>query len=59
MKYKSVKQKKVKNKSNKNLSFIKDDRKSYVYVEEKGKTLGIFMWHYAEQKWVFQEVENE
>ncbi len=44
----------MKYKSNKNLTFEKDEEKSYVYIKEKGKDIGIFMWHYKKKKWVFE-----
>ena len=40
-------------KTNKNLKFVKDDTKSYVYVTEKGKTIGIFCWDYSMKVWRF------
>jgi len=40
--------------SNKNLEFIKDSLKSYVYVREKGKKdIGIFCWDYDKKRWMF------
>ena len=39
--------------SNKNLDFKKDNTKSYVYVEDKGKTIGIFCWDYKNLRWKF------
>ena len=42
-------------KSNKHLTFKKDDTKSYVYIEENGKDIGILMWNYMKKKWVFEE----
>lgn len=44
-----------KRKSNKNLRFIKDPDKSYVYVDEGNKNIGIFMWHYKKKKWIFEK----
>lgn len=41
-------------KSNKNLEFIKARKKSYVFIQEKGKDIGIFMWNYTKKKWVFE-----
>jgi len=40
--------------SNKNVNIIKDRTKSYVYVKDGDKEIGILMWHYAKKKWVFQ-----
>lgn len=48
---------KLNRKSNKDLKFIKDKEKSYVYIEEKGKTIGILMWHYKKEKWVYEKGE--
>jgi len=44
----------MRHKSNKNLKFIDDKSKSYVYVYEGKKSIGIFMWHYKKKKWVFE-----
>jgi hypothetical protein len=43
-------------KTNKNIRIAKDNAKSYVYVYDKDKCVGILMWHYKKKKWVF---ENE
>ena len=42
-------------KTNKNVFFKRDNLKSYIYVEEKGKTIGVLMWCYASKKWVFED----
>lgn len=42
------------NKSNNNLKFTKDSKKSYVYINEGKKDIGILMWHYKKKKWVFE-----
>jgi len=42
-------------KSNKNLRFTKDKEKSYVYIDEGNKHIGILMWHYKKKKWVFEK----
>jgi len=44
-----------KTKSNKQISFIHDTKKSYIYVMEKNKQIGTFMWHYKKKKWVYEE----
>jgi len=41
-------------KSNKNISIVKDNEKSYVYVKDGKKDIGILMWHYKKKKWVFE-----
>ncbi len=46
------------NKSNKNIEIKKDPEKSYVYVEEKGKDIGILMWNYSKKKWIFEGVKT-
>jgi len=43
------------NKSNKNLTFIKDRQKSYVYIRDSNQEIGILMWHYKKKKWVFED----
>lgn len=43
-------------KSNKNLMFIKDNEKSYVYVEEGGKTVGMLCWDYKRKRWMFKRL---
>ena len=48
-----------KHKSNKNLKFVKDKDKSYVYVTDKGKDIGILMWHYKKKIWVYEKVGKE
>ncbi len=45
------------NKSNKNLTFEKDGLKSYIYIKEKGKDIGMLMWHYKKKKWIFEEAK--
>ena len=42
-------------KSNKNLKFVKDSQKSYVYVYEGKKSLGMFSWHCKKKKWIFED----
>lgn len=44
------------NKTNKNLTFTKDGQKSYVYIRDGNRDVGILMWHYKKKKWVFDEV---
>jgi len=46
---------KMKTKSNKHLEFVKDIEKSYVYIYDKTKPIGILMWHYKKKKWVFKD----
>ena len=46
-------------KSNKNLSFLKDNKKSYVYISEKEKTIGLFYYHYTKKKWLYTSYEGE
>ena len=40
-------------KSNQHINIVKDDKKSYVYIKERTKDLGVLMWHYEKKKWVF------
>lgn len=42
-------------KSNKNIKISKDADKSYVYIDEGNKSIGILMWHYTKKKWVFDD----
>ena len=42
-------------KSNKKINISKDREKSYVYITEGKKDIGILMWHYKKKKWVFEE----
>lgn len=43
-----------KTKSNKNLKFEKDNRKSYVYIKDGDRDVGILMWHYKKKKWILE-----
>jgi len=43
----------MRQKTNKNLSFEKDNEKSYIYIKEGKKDIGILMWHCKKRKWVF------
>ena len=47
----------MKYKTNRNLEFKLDEDKSYVYITDKGKDIGILMWHYKKKKWVYDEVK--
>jgi len=49
----------MKNKSNKNLKFIKDKEKSYVYIDEEKKNIGILMWHYQKKRWIFNDNQKK
>lgn len=40
---------------NKNLTFTKDSEKSYVYIRDGNKDVGILMWHYAKKRWVLEK----
>ena len=42
-------------KSNKKITITKDKEKSYVYIDEGDKYIGILMWHYKKKKWVFDD----
>ena len=44
----------MKYKSNRDIGFEKDDVKSYIYVSEKSKSIGIFMWHYKKKVWIYE-----
>jgi len=41
-------------KSNKNLTFEKDSKKSYVFIKEGSKDVGMLMWHYKKKIWLFE-----
>lgn len=43
-------------KSNRNLIFIKDNKKSYVYIKDGNEDVGILMWDYTKKKWIFFKV---
>ena len=49
----------MKHKSNKNLSFSKDPDKSYVFIREGNKDIGILMWHYKKKKWIFEPEDEQ
>ncbi len=42
-------------KSNKKITISKDSKKSYVYIKDGKKDIGILMWHYKKKKWVFED----
>ena len=42
-------------KSNEKVRIEKDPDKSYVYIYEKNKLIGILMWHYERKDWVFEK----
>jgi len=42
-------------KSNKNITITKDPDKSYVYIKDGKKEIGILMWHYKKKKWGFEQ----
>lgn len=44
-------------KSNKKLEFKKDNWKSYVYIKDGKKDVGILMWHYKKKKWIWEEAK--
>lgn len=39
--------------SNKNLKFVKDSLKSYVYVTDANESVGVFCWDYSKKRWRF------
>lgn len=43
-------------KSNKSIRFETDDDKSYVYIYDKRKLIGILMWNKLTQKWIYQNM---
>jgi hypothetical protein len=45
----------MKNKSNKKIKISKDPEKSYIYIDEGNKNIGMLMWHYTKKKWVFDD----
>ena len=49
---------KMEQKTNLGLDFIRDKKKSYVYVLDEGKEIGILMWHYNKKRWVFEGEDN-
>lgn len=44
-------------KSNAKLEFIKDPKKSYVYIREGKKDIGMLAWHYEKKLWVFDRAK--
>ena len=44
-------------KSNEGITFEKDDLKSYVYIKDNGKDVGMLLWHYKKKKWIYEEVK--
>ena len=42
-------------KTNKNIWIRGDNKKSYVYIHENKKEIGILMWHYKKKRWVFED----
>ncbi len=42
-------------KTNKNLEFELDLEKSYVYITDKGKDIGMLMWNYKKEEWMFKK----
>ena len=47
----------MKKKSNKNITFTKDDDKSYIYITEGNRNIGIFLWNFYKKKWVFDDAQ--
>lgn len=50
-----MRKKKMAKKSNKHLSFEKDPEKTYVYIKDGKKEIGMLCWHFKKKKWVFEE----
>lgn len=46
-------------KSNKNISISKDSEKSYVYIKDGKKEIGILMWHYKKKRWIFEDEQKK
>lgn len=44
-------------KSNKNITISKDSEKSYVYVKDGNKDIGMLYWYYGRKKWIFERGE--
>ena len=42
-------------KSNKNLVFQKDSQKTYVYIKDGKKDVGMLYWHFTKKKWMFDK----
>ena len=45
-------------KSNKNIKITKDGEKSYVYIKDGNKDIGMLYWHYTKKKWMFDGVKK-
>jgi len=41
-------------KSNKKINISRDNKKSYVYLRDGEKDIGILMWHYKKKKWIYE-----
>ena len=46
-------------KTNNHLSFLKDYLKSYVYIYDGQKEVGLFCWNYKKKKWQFENAEGK
>lgn len=44
-------------KSNKNINIKKDRTKSYIYIYDHFKFIGMLMWHRRKKRWVFEEAQ--
>ena len=47
------------NKSNKWVVFEKDSCKSYVYITERGKDIGMLLWDSEKKRWVFDDYQRK
>lgn len=41
--------------SNKKINIVKDDLKSYVYIRDGKKEIGMLCWDYRKRKWRFRK----
>ena len=41
-------------KDNSKVSITKDKDKSYVYIKDGNKDIGVLMWDYKKKKWLFE-----
>ena len=48
----------VRMKSNKSITIQKDPEKSYVYIKDGKKDVGILMWHYKKKEWELEKYKR-
>ncbi len=46
-------------KSNKKITFERDNSKSYVYIKDGNKDIGMLYWHYQKKRWMFDSCQKK